>query len=365
MAGLYALVVVRSCLSCRALPARSTARRAGVVAVAAVVLAGCGQSSTSSQSSSTPAATSSTTATTSAAGPPPKPSPQLAAAERPRRDGFPAAGGRTPRQLASLARSSVTLGAATGTFTPGAGRYAFGLTTTSGRFLYEPTALYLASTPDSPASGPYLAPADPMGVAPQYRSAQNAGPGGIEAIYHATLPLPRAGTYALLALTRTPTGLVGAPGEVAVAASSPIPGVGQRPPAIDTDTAASVHGDTALLTTRQPPEHMASASLDQVLGRRPVALLFSTPQLCTSRVCGPVTDVTVSLQKQFPAVTFIHQEVYVDNDPEKGLRPQLQAFHLRTEPWLFAINRRGVIVARLEGAFGVNELRSALRAAER
>jgi hypothetical protein len=36
---------------------------------------------------------------------------------------------------------------------------------------------------------------------------------------------------------------------------------------------------------------------------------------------------------------------------------------LETEPWLFAINRRGVIVARLEGSFGINELRRALRSA--
>jgi hypothetical protein len=97
-----------------------------------------------------------------------------------------------------------------------------------------------------------------------------------------------------------------------------------------------------------------------------VALLFSTPQLCTSRVCGPVTDVAVSLQQQFAGrIAFIHQEVYVNNNPQKGLRPQLNAFHLRTEPWLFAIDRRGVIVARLEGAFGVNELRAALKAALR
>ena len=55
-------------------------------------------------------------------------------------------------------------------------------------------------------------------------------------------------------------------------------------------------------------------------------------------------------------MTFIHQEVYVDNQPSKGCRPQFNAFHLRTEPWLFAINRRGIIVARFEGAFGTAEL---------
>jgi hypothetical protein len=83
-------------------------------------------------------------------------------------------------------------------------------------------------------------------------------------------------------------------------------------------------------------------------------------------VCGPVTDVTVSLQPQFASrITFIHQEVYVANQPSRGLRPQMKAYRLQTEPWLFTIDRQGTIVARLEGAFGVNEVRAALEAALR
>jgi hypothetical protein len=341
-------------------------RLAGLGILSAVLLAACGSSSQSSTSSASPTTAASTTSATSSTGAAPTPAPALAAAERPGADVFPAARGRSLRRLSRLAGASVQLGAATGTFTPGNRRFAFALTDKAGKFVYAPTALYIARSPDAPAKGPFLAPADPMGVAPQYRSRENAGPGGIKAIYATRLPLPRAGTYILLALTRTSAGLIGAPGEVAVAASSPIPDVGQRPPAIVTDTAASVNGNTALLTTRHPPEQMAAVTLKQVLGKRPVALLFSTPQLCTSRVCGPVTDVTVAEQRAFQSrIAFIHQEVYVDNDPTKGLRPQLKAFHLRTEPWLFAINRHGVIVARLEGAFGTTELRAALRAALR
>ena len=291
---------------------------------------------------------------------------ELPAAERPALGQFPRAGGRSLEQLGKLVKSSVSMGAATGTFTPGVRRFAFALTTDAGRYVYAPTAIYIAATPTSPAQGPFPAPADPMGVLPQYRSKQNMGPGGIAAIYASRLPVPHAGTFALLAITRGPSGLIGATGELAVAPSSPIPDVGQRPPDIATDTLATVHGDESLLTTRLPPEHMASVSLDQVLGKRPIALLFSTPQLCISRVCGPVTDVAVQLQHTFgKRVVFIHEEVYVDNNPSKGLRPQLRAFHLRTEPWLFAINRQGIIVARLEGAFGTTELTRALQAALR
>jgi hypothetical protein len=350
---------------------------AAVVSVfaAALILAGCGSSSSSSSSSSaasgatTSAGTSGGASTSSAqsgsAGPAPAVA-QLGPAQHPRASQFPSAHGKSLKDLGTLAQSSLELGAATGTFTPGTQRFAFALTTNDGRFVYAPTAIYIASSPGAPAKGPFLAPADPMTVQPQYRSKQNSGPGGIQAIYAADVPVPKAGTYFVLALTRGPKGIIGATGELAAAPSSPIPTVGQRSPKIATDTSASVHGNEALLTTRQPPESMAAASLDQVLGKKPVALLFSTPQLCTSRVCGPVTDIAVQLQHRFGSkVAFIHQEVYVDNQPSKGLRPQLKAFHLRTEPWLFAINRHGEIVARLEGAFGTSELTHAIQAALR
>jgi hypothetical protein len=338
----------------------------------ALALAGCGSSSTSHSStpSSTSAAASSTTSasaiTTSSSAALPPAVDELAAAEHPSSGQFPAAHERSLRALGALVKSSAQLGAATGTFVPGVQRVAFGLNSNSGQFIYAPTALYISKAPGSPAKGPYLAPADPMSVSSQYRSQQNSGPGGIKAIYAARVPVPHAGTFTILALTRTAKGLIGGAGEIAVTANSPIPNVGQRPPDIATDTVATTHGDISLLTTRKPPEDMHSVSLDQVLGKKPVALLFSTPQFCVSRVCGPVTDVAVQLQHQFAnKITFIHEEVYADNQPSKGFRSQMKAFHLRTEPWLFAINRHGVIVARLEGAFGTTELTQALQAALR
>ncbi len=338
-------------------------------AVALIAIAGCGSSSTSSSSTTGTASTTSTTsaaATTASAPILPPAVAELPAAEHPRAGQFPAAGGRSLSQLAALAKSSAQLSAATGTFTPGVRRFAFALTSTSGAFVYAPTALYISTSPGAPAQGPFLAPADPLGVAPQFRSKQNTGPGGIEAIYATHVPVAHTGTYTAVALTRTAHGLIGSSGEIAVAPSSPIPNVGQRPPDIATDTPASVHGDIALLTTRIPPDDMHAVSFNQVLGERPTALLFSTPQLCISRVCGPVTDIAVELEQQFRSrITFIHEEVYVDNNPTKGIRPQLKAFHLETEPWLFTVNRQGVIAARLEGSIGVNEFRQALEAALR
>ncbi|MGI9183838.1 MAG: hypothetical protein ACR2GZ_02565 [Solirubrobacteraceae bacterium] len=336
--------------------------------VVALVIAGCGSSSPASSTTASPTASgaaSTSTAASSAAAPAPAVA-ELDAAQHPRTSMFPAARGRSLRTLAALVGSSAQFGAATGTFTPGTRRLAFGLNARSGAFIYAPTAVYVAKSAGAPAQGPFLAPADPMTVPAADRSAQNAGPGGIQAIYAARLPLPGPGTYTVLSITRTSQGLIGAPGEVAVARSSPIPDVGQRVPDITTDTAASVQGNVSLLTTRRPPEQMHSVSLHEVLGKKPIALLFSTPQFCVSRVCGPVTDVTVALQHEFGGrVTFIHEEVYAHNRPKAGLRAQMMAFHLQTEPWLFTINRHGIITARLEGAFGTTELAQALRAALR
>jgi hypothetical protein len=335
------------------------------VGVCGLALASCGGgSSASGTGTGTSSAVGRTSATTASA-----PAPavnRLAAAARPRLGQFPAARGRTLRQLADAVNSTATLGPGTDTYTTGQVRYAFALTDRANRFIYAPTALYVARTPHAPAQGPYLAPADSTAVGPLFRSVQNSTPGGLKAIYWVQLPVHRSGIYYVLALTRVGSHLIGATGEVPVAVRGPIPAVGQRPPDIPTDTLASEHGKLSLLTTRTPPENMHSVSLNQVLGRRPVALLFSTPELCKSRVCGPVTDIMVQLQRQYGGrIAFIHQEVYVGNQPTRGLRSQLKAFHLQTEPWLFTINRRGVITARLDGVFGIKEARAALEAALR
>jgi hypothetical protein len=178
------------------------------------------------------------------------------------------------------------------------------------------------------------------------------------------VPFEEPGEYAVLAVTKRGRRLVGAATNVTVQASSAIPDIGERPPRVDTDTVASAGGDIAAIDTRLPPDDMHEENLTQVVGKRPVALLFATPQLCQSRVCGPVTDIELQLQSEYgDRMTFIHQEVYVDNDPNKGLRPPLRAFHLETEPWLFTIDKQGRVAARLEGSFGVNAFREAVEAA--
>ena len=117
-----------------------------------------------------------------------------------------------------------------------------------------------------------------------------------------------------------------------------------------TDTLETAKGDVAKIDTRVPPSDMHAVDFADVVGKKPVALLFSTPQLCQSRVCGPVTDMELQMKSKYgDQMDFIHQEVYVNNEINKGLRQPLKEFNLASEPWLFVVNAKGVITARLEG----------------
>ena len=136
--------------------------------------------------------------------------------------------------------------------------------------------------------------------------------------------------------------------------------VGDEAPVTDTDT-ASENPNLEEIDTRVPPSSMHDDNLADVLGKQPVVLLFATPQLCQSRICGPVVDVAEQVKRDSPDdVAFIHQEIYNDNDINKGTRPPVQDYELPSEPWLFVIDRDGTVRTAIEGAFSVEELQAAV-----
>jgi hypothetical protein len=335
-------------------------RRAPSLALFAVLgaLAGCGGGDDKG---------SATTSTDAATTPAADIAQALREAQSPKRADFPATAGRALQQIADTVKAGPKAGLASSVLEPGTNRLAFGVIGADNAFVYGKTAVYVAPDPGEQASGPYPAPADPMEVKPPFRS-QNAAQGAssdIKAIYSAQVPFQRAGKYAVLVVTKTAGGLVGAPTQVEVRASE-IPAVGERPPRVHTDTVTSAGGDVESIDTRRPTSDLHAADFADVVGKKPVALLFSTPQLCMSRVCGPVTDIAVQLDSEYgDRMTFIHQEVFRDNEVAKGLRQQLTSFGLQTEPWLFTFGADGRVAARLEGAFGVNAFTRAVKAALR
>jgi hypothetical protein len=289
----------------------------------------------------------------------------LNGADAPRADQFLDAEGRTLADLGNSVEAGLQAGSATSVFTVGENRLAFGVLDGDNRFVYAPTAVYVAKTPDSPARGPYLAPADVLVTESPFRSQQAATEEDpFAAVYQATgVEMDEPGSWSVLVVSLVNGQLKGAGSELEVKRRSPVPDVGDPAPKVETDTVADDGGIEAV-DTRRPTDDMHDVSFDEVVGKKPVALLFSTPQLCQSRVCGPVVDIALQLKAKYgDQVEFIHQEVYVENDPSKGLRTPLKRFGLPTEPWLFTVKADGTIASRLEGSFGVKAFDEAVQAA--
>lgn len=249
--------------------------------------------------------------------------------------------------------------------TPGENRIGFGLFNKQGVMTRESAvALYIARADGTGPKGPYPARRESLKVPAAFESQQTATE-ETPYVYVTSVPFVRPGRYGVVAVVKRGGKLLAstpAPITVGKPGSGP-PGVGQTPPRITTLTPKDVGGDLSRLTTRKPPlRSLVSTNFAEVLGGRPVVLGFATPQLCQTRICGPVVDIMAEMQSRYgKQVEFIQQEVYVDNDPSKGLRPQLVRFRLQTEPWTYVIDRYGKIAARFEGAFSSAELDAAVR----
>lgn len=279
---------------------------------------------------------------------------------------FPSAKGKTLAQVVNgsgAKETNLVIAPAATAFVEGENRYPFGVFTKGHEQVTDAdVALYFAKSEDGPVQGPLPAQMSSLEVKPAYRSQLN-DPDQAKAVYVVPkVNFNRSGPWVAVAMLKGKNGLEASRVPSPVVEEFPeIPKVGERPPRIHTLTAADVHGDLSKIDTRVPPDQMHQVDFAEVLGKRPVVLVVATPALCQSRVCGPVVDVAQEVADEYQGrADFIHQEVYNENNPAKGVRPQLRAFHLETEPWTFLIDRNGIIRDRIEGAYGVSELEQAM-----
>jgi hypothetical protein len=341
---------------------------------AAVLVAGCGGDSDSTDSTGGPVAKAES-----------RPAP-------PKSD-FPSPDGRSLRELlkAADAPAEVVVSPAALAFYKGENRYPFGVFERDRTQISDAeVALYFAKAPtpepgaksksgnkgqaakaqaqalDQPAVGPFPASIESLVTQPAFRALTTSDdPDAASVVYSTQLDFPSDGEWRIGALikedgeiksTLLPSAVVGQ--------FSGVPRPGEKAPKINTPTAADAGGDLAEITTRIPPDTQNQVDYADVLGKEPVVLLFATPQFCQSRVCGPVVDVAEQVKEEYgDEAAFIHMEIFNDNDPSKGVRPQVRAFNLPSEPWLFTIDRQGTISSVVEGAFGLDLLTSAVKKA--
>jgi len=278
---------------------------------------------------------------------------------------FPSAEGKTLDDvLAEATPTNETIVAPAGqVYEPGKNRFGFGVfTVAQDQITDAEVALYAAPGPDGEATGPYPAKIESLETDAAFEAATTADdPDSAKAVYVTDVEMDQPGEWRLIALIRDGEELQAARlPSVIVDDYSKIPDVGEQAPAVDTPTVDEV-GDVARIDTRNPHDTMHDVNAAKTIGQKPTVLLFATPALCVSRVCGPVVDIAEQVKSELgDDASFVHMEVFENNNPNDGIRPQLKEYGLQTEPWLFVIDADGKVTTRIEGAFSVEELREAV-----
>lgn len=256
---------------------------------------------------------------------------------------------------------AVTAVAGTSDHGVGSNRISFLAVTGASELVERPTAeVWLAWGRNEKPFATTTARLEPVGV-----------PGGLTAdaqhIYVFTVDVDRPGVLWYLAQPDggTPIQVLGT---VKIARRTTAPTIGDNAVETATPTLRSTGGDIDDLTTSRVPdralyEHSVAESLADGV---PFVVSFATPQFCQTRVCGPVVEIVTAARKRLAGsdVRFLHVEIYEDNEPGKGVNRWVKAWQLPTEPFTFVVDRTGVITARFEGAFSVDELVAAARAVE-
>lgn len=279
---------------------------------------------------------------------------------------FPDPDGRTLEQIAADegAESDLVVAPSGQVFEPGENRLGFGVFTIDREPVSDAEMAIYAARPNKPAVGPFPASVESLDVGAAFRSrSTSTDPDAAKSVYAANVDLEGKGEWRLLALVKQRDGgFAYTPLPSAVVGRFPrVPGPGDPAPVVETLTAADVGGDLTKIDTRQPPSTMHDDNFADVVGKEPVVLLFATPALCSSRVCGPVVDIAEQVKSERgDEAAFIMQEIYKDNSVDEGLREQVKAYDLPSEPWLFVVDSDGKISTAIEGAFSEGELNAAL-----
>ena len=293
-------------------------------------------------------------------------------AEAPDATSFPDPAGKTLEQIAQQGTQSDNAIAPTeSVFDVGENRFGFGVFSVDGEQIDDAQVALYTSEPGKPAIGPFPAAVASLATEGAYESATTSNdPDAATVVYTTEVDFPAKGKWQMLAMVRQDDGSFeySAVPPANVGAPNDIPAVGDPAPEIHTPTADDVGGDLTKIDTRQPPDDMHDIDFNDVVGKEPVVLLFATPALCQSRVCGPVVDIAEEVKNQRPDdAAFIHMEIYNDNQPDankpnNNARSQVTDFGLMSEPWLFVIDSDGKVSTRIEGAFSADELNEALDA---
>ncbi len=139
------------------------------------------------------------------------------------------------------------------------------------------------------------------------------------------------------------------------------PTLGEVPPASHNATSAD-QPDLSKLTSDPSPDPAlyTTTVADALASGQPTIVTFATPGFCTSRLCAPVVDSLKAVQAAHPSqANYIHIEIFSDFTAFT-YTPQMDEWHIPSEPWTFVLDAQGKVVGRFGGPVSPAELEAAL-----
>ena len=145
-----------------------------------------------------------------------------------------------------------------------------------------------------------------------------------------------------------------------VLADSPVPQVGEAAPPSRNLTSKDVKSLEEIDSGR-PPNDMHDLTIEQaVRSGKPTLILFATPGYCETATCGPDLEVAKALQaKHGGDANFVHIETPTSPQAPQVQRPTVVEWGMRTEPWIFLVDAKGVVAERFEGGLTLAEVEPA------
>ncbi len=238
---------------------------------------------------------------------------------------------------------------------PGKNRISFALGTEQGGVISGGSPqVYLSPSASARAEGPV--PATWYEFTGYEKTGDHSPKSPFPGTYALEVDTPSTGNWQMLVLVQ------GSGGTGAGVASFPVneerlpAAVGTR--AVSTRTpVATTRAKLERICTRQPPDRMHSISLDAALeSGKPTVVVFATPLLCESKLCGPVVDEVSLVFEKVGAdrANFIHVEEFLPgpklSPPPPTLEtrsPAFKAWGFESEPWVIVIDKKGIIRGRL------------------
>ena len=111
----------------------------------------------------------------------------------------------------------------------------------------------------------------------------------------------------------------------------------------------------------QPNDMHELTIADAIEEKKPLVVLFASPGFCVTQTCAPQLGEVQKLKAKYgPQANFIHIEIFKDPMTRTPYET-VKEWGLTSEPWVFMVDRAGLVAEKFEGPAPFAELEPALQ----